>query len=72
MLQQLSKALTPALAAVIIAFIAAFTAIAFWAPPDVREWLFGATGIVWTVTAYLMRSPFTAQVPPPPAQGGDQ
>lgn len=44
-------------AAVLIAGGIIFLLIALFAPPDVREWLWGANGLLCTVIALFQRSP---------------
>lgn len=54
-LEKIKKLLTPPVAAVVIAGGLCFTAVAIWAPPETREWLFGANGLLWTVASLLLR-----------------
>lgn len=49
------------MAAVLIAGGASFAAILIWAPPDVKQWLIGANGLIGTVVAYLLTSPRDVQ-----------
>ena len=47
------------LVALLVAGAASFTSIALWAPEDVRMGLFGAHGVLFTLLAWLARSPLT-------------
>lgn len=49
--------LTPQAVALLIAGGLIFALITLYAPPEVREWLYGANGLIATIVALLLRSP---------------
>jgi hypothetical protein len=56
-MKTLAKVTLPT-AIVLAAGGACFTAISIWAPPEVREWLFGGNGLLWTVVAaFVLKRP---------------
>lgn len=57
MLEKLTRYVTWPIVALAALVVGAAVAIVLLAPPDVREWLLGANGIVAMVIAYLMHSP---------------
>jgi hypothetical protein len=56
-MEKFSKFLTWPLVALLLGGGVLFALIAIFAPPDVRELLFGANGLAMAVIGYLMRSP---------------
>lgn len=56
-LEKLSSAVTWPFATLVIAGGLTFTAIVFYAPPEARELLLGANGLLATIVGYVLRSP---------------
>lgn len=65
-MEKLSKLMTWPMVALLIGGGVVFALTAVFAPPDVREVLFGANGLLSTVIAYWLRSPREMPPPPPP------
>jgi hypothetical protein len=56
-MEKLKSYITWPIVAVVAVVAASMVAIVLLAPPDVREWLIGANGIVAAIITYYMRSP---------------